>query len=208
MRTTIEEKIENISLLFFSKQGYHETSTAEIARKAGVSEASIFRLFKTKKDLYIHVLTKFGQIAKLDTPSLYASLSFRDLKKDLVTIAASIYEFYFSNIHLTRIYLSNALQINELTGFEYLIYPEIREFVMKYLEEMCTRDYLDRSTVNQMGEYYLSLILQDVIASTTFDKVMSLSEEDLQEYRDLWSKRAGTLLNMFEKSDLEDSNND
>lgn len=35
----------------FSQQGFDGTSTAQIAEKAGVSQATIFRYYKTKEDL-------------------------------------------------------------------------------------------------------------------------------------------------------------
>ncbi len=44
--------------LFFAK-GFNATSTSEIALKAGVAEGTIFRHFKTKKDILIRVLDCF-----------------------------------------------------------------------------------------------------------------------------------------------------
>lgn len=43
-------------LNLFSQQGYDGTSTAQIADKAGVSQATIFKYFKTKQDLLLAIL--------------------------------------------------------------------------------------------------------------------------------------------------------
>ncbi|TYL24110.1 TetR/AcrR family transcriptional regulator, partial [Streptococcus pyogenes] len=40
----------------FSQQGYNGTSTAQIAEKAGVSQATIFKYFKTKSELLSEIM--------------------------------------------------------------------------------------------------------------------------------------------------------
>ena len=40
----------------FSKQGYHGTSTLQIAKEAGVSQATVFKYFKTKEDLLYSII--------------------------------------------------------------------------------------------------------------------------------------------------------
>src|SRR5690242_6552870 len=52
------EEILDAALEVFAEQGYHGASTEEIARRAGISQPYIFRLFGTKKDLYIAVDTR------------------------------------------------------------------------------------------------------------------------------------------------------
>lgn len=44
------------SLDLFAKQGYDGTSTAQIAELAGVSQATIFKYFKTKQDLLVAII--------------------------------------------------------------------------------------------------------------------------------------------------------
>src|SRR5262249_19712630 len=60
-RKTKEERREEIleaALDVFAERGYHGASTEEIARRAGISQPYIFRLFGTKKDLFIAVDTR------------------------------------------------------------------------------------------------------------------------------------------------------
>src|SRR3954468_2562362 len=47
------EQILDAALEGFADQGLHGASTEEIARRAGISQPYIFRLFGTKKELYI-----------------------------------------------------------------------------------------------------------------------------------------------------------
>src|SRR5213595_2961705 len=42
----------------FAERGYQGASTEEIARRAGISQPYVFRLFGTKKDLFLAVNTR------------------------------------------------------------------------------------------------------------------------------------------------------
>jgi AcrR family transcriptional regulator len=52
------EEILDAAQAVFAESGYHGASTEEIARRAGISQPYIFRLFGTKKDLFIAVDTR------------------------------------------------------------------------------------------------------------------------------------------------------
>jgi AcrR family transcriptional regulator len=47
------EEILDAAFAVFAEQGLHGASTEEIARRAGISQPYVFRLFGTKKELYI-----------------------------------------------------------------------------------------------------------------------------------------------------------
>jgi AcrR family transcriptional regulator len=60
-RKTADERREEIlaaALEEFGEHGLHGTSTDDIARRAGVSQPYVFRLFGTKKDLYLEVVKR------------------------------------------------------------------------------------------------------------------------------------------------------
>lgn len=198
MKNTIEERIEEIALLSFSKQGYHETRTSEIAKHARVSETSIFRLFNTKKDLYLHILSKYSKTAKLNQNSIYSNLTFEILPEDLKTIAMHFMRFYFDNIHLTRIYLSNAIQIHDILGYEFLIYPELKDFLQKYLDEMETRGRLLIGSSHTFTDLFLSSIAQDIVSLTTFEKLEVLEKDTEEHLKNLWEHKVTTLLELFD----------
>lgn len=55
-RQTAEERREEVlaaAVEEFARAGYHGASTDAIARKAGISQPYLFRLFGSKKDLYV-----------------------------------------------------------------------------------------------------------------------------------------------------------
>jgi AcrR family transcriptional regulator len=47
------EEITEIALRHFAEGGYHGTSTDAIARDAGISQPYLFRLFRTKRELFL-----------------------------------------------------------------------------------------------------------------------------------------------------------
>lgn len=64
-----KRKVIKAALILFSKQGYDGTSTAQIAETSGMSQATIFKYFKSKDDLLIfiiepiieHLLPEYGK---------------------------------------------------------------------------------------------------------------------------------------------------
>ena len=48
-----KDSILDAALVEFAERGYQGTSTEDIARRAGISQPYLFRLFGTKKDLFI-----------------------------------------------------------------------------------------------------------------------------------------------------------
>lgn len=65
MQTNRKEAILKAAVKLFSEKGYSATTTSEIAKEAGVAEGTIFRYFKTKKDILtgvvIEVIQVFGE---------------------------------------------------------------------------------------------------------------------------------------------------
>jgi AcrR family transcriptional regulator len=52
------EEILDAALVVFAERGIHGASTEEIARLAGISQPYVFRLFGTKKQLYMAVVAR------------------------------------------------------------------------------------------------------------------------------------------------------
>ncbi|MER6422940.1 helix-turn-helix domain-containing protein [Streptomyces sp. NPDC001137] len=61
-RQLASQEILETSLRLFTEQGYDETTIAQIAREAGVSQRTLFRYFGTKEDLLGGDQNRFGQV--------------------------------------------------------------------------------------------------------------------------------------------------
>ena len=67
-RQLASQEILKTALRLFTEQGYDETTIAQIAREAGVSQRTLFRYFGTKEDLLGGGQDRFGQVL-MDTIS-------------------------------------------------------------------------------------------------------------------------------------------
>jgi AcrR family transcriptional regulator len=61
-RQMASREILETALRLFTEQGYDETTIAQIAREAGVSQRTLFRYFGTKEDLLGGNQDRFGQV--------------------------------------------------------------------------------------------------------------------------------------------------
>jgi AcrR family transcriptional regulator len=58
-----EQKILEAAIAVFSEKGFSGATTSEIAKRAGVAEGTIFRYFKTKKDILQGILIQLLNLA-------------------------------------------------------------------------------------------------------------------------------------------------
>ncbi|TLS36111.1 TetR/AcrR family transcriptional regulator [Pseudalkalibacillus caeni] len=103
-------KILEAAVEIFSEKGYAATSTSEIAKKAGVAEGTIFRHYKTKKDLLMSIVTP--TLTKVLAPFMARDFvkkvfendhnSFEDFIRLLIK---NRYEFAKKNLPIIKIFL-------------------------------------------------------------------------------------------------------
>ncbi|KOR90506.1 TetR/AcrR family transcriptional regulator [Paenibacillus solani] len=64
-RNAKKERILNTALKLFSQQGYHATTTKEIAAESGVAEGLIFYHFGDKRKLLLYLVNNFSFVTQL-----------------------------------------------------------------------------------------------------------------------------------------------
>jgi AcrR family transcriptional regulator len=110
----------------FSTKGYAATSTSEIAKKAGVAEGTIFRHYKTKKDLLLSIVTPV--MSKLIAPFIM---------KDLYKVIDQRYETYEDFLRAMiinrRDFLEKNFPILKIMLQEIPFQPELREQFKKHV---------------------------------------------------------------------------
>ncbi|MCC7069726.1 MAG: TetR/AcrR family transcriptional regulator [Deltaproteobacteria bacterium] len=160
--TEKHRRILDAALEMFAEQGYAGTATAEIARKAGVSEAAIFRHYKTKKDLLIGVV---APVLRVVAPALVADVKqimsqrYPDLRSFLAVLVKDRVGFVRRHHRVLRI----ALQ-------ELPFHPEVRAIV----DEVFVRDIYPHATGTitdlqrrgEMMELAPELVMRTIISIT------------------------------------------
>jgi AcrR family transcriptional regulator len=63
-KSEVPSKIIRAAIVLFSRQGYHRTTTDQIARLADVSEVTLYRYFERKEDVFWSALASAFEVAK------------------------------------------------------------------------------------------------------------------------------------------------
>lgn len=110
----------------FAEKGYHASSTSEIAREAGVAEGTIFRHYKTKKELLLAVV--FPLVAKFVMPVLLRDV--RILLEDPSLSTEEVLQRVFKNrLALVEKNWERARVLLQEAAF----HPEIREALFEHV---------------------------------------------------------------------------
>ncbi|MFC4409073.1 TetR/AcrR family transcriptional regulator [Chungangia koreensis] len=133
--TDRQKNIVVAAVEMFAEKGYSGTSTKEIAQKAGVAEGTIFRHYKTKKDLLLAIVTP--TMIKLLAPVIIKDLNkvlnkefenFEDFIREMVANRA---EFLNKNGPTVRVLIQ-----------EIPFHPELKEQFIKHIGEEVYARYL------------------------------------------------------------------
>ncbi|EHQ90081.1 TetR/AcrR family transcriptional regulator [Desulfosporosinus youngiae] len=166
-----EDRIINASILLFAQKGYPAVTTKEIAKKAGVSEMTIFRHFESKYNLFERAFDKFAFSPKFK--SLFESLEW-NLETDLNKICSSFQDVLYRNQQIILMHLKN----EELhPHFETMLseFPnEFKKLLIRYFEEMWSRGAITENpetlAVNflatNFGLFFTSLVMNELTFET------------------------------------------
>lgn len=132
------EQILAVATVFFARQGFNGTTTKEIAAKAGVTEALIFRHFPSKEDLYWAVIqAKIQHNSPRDR--MQARLAAKGTDAEILCgLAGDILERRAKDQTLSRLLLYSALENHSLS------HRFFRAFVSGYYGVLA--EYIERRT--------------------------------------------------------------
>ncbi|WP_349410133.1 TetR/AcrR family transcriptional regulator [Pseudalkalibacillus sp. SCS-8] len=118
--TEKQKKIVQASIEVFAEKGYAGSSTSEIAKKAGVAEGTIFRHYKTKKDLLLSIVAPV--MAKFMAPFII-----KDLHKVFDQEFVS-YEQFLRTLFLNRLtFIKKHLAVVKIMLQEIPFHPELKQ---------------------------------------------------------------------------------
>ncbi|WP_010095714.1 TetR/AcrR family transcriptional regulator [Ornithinibacillus scapharcae] len=118
--TPKQAKIVEAAIEIFSEKGFAATSTSEIAKQAGVAEGTIFRHYKTKKDLLISivmpVISKFAVpfLAEKFLLEVFGDEEFENFDALLRKLIYNRYEFVKKNVQLLKILIQEMAYHSEI----------------------------------------------------------------------------------------------
>lgn len=111
-----KKKVLQTALTLFANSGFHATTTAKIAKQAGVSEGTIYKYFKSKDDLLASILEPILIEIK---DNFFTNLDSYDDLNDLIHfIVTDRVEFINVNFDFIRLLMQEILT-NQLTNQYY-----------------------------------------------------------------------------------------
>lgn len=140
-----EKLILNSACELFSEKGYSATSTNEIAKKAGVSEGTIFRYFNTKNHILKGLLVQLIELVveNIAIPPIEKILQNEDSKDD---------KEIFKEIIMDRMELvHNNFKLFKVIVSEAMFHEDIKEIIYNKLISRATiivEDYYNRMVEN------------------------------------------------------------
>jgi AcrR family transcriptional regulator len=119
--TEKQKSILHASIKLFAEKGFHASSTAEIAKEAGVAEGTIFRHYKSKKDILLAVVAPV--LVKFAAPFILKDV--REIMQEQAQrpFSETVAELYRNRLELV---IKNDKHIRILLQ-EAFFHPEIRE---------------------------------------------------------------------------------
>lgn len=138
-------EIIQAAIELISEKGYYNTSTSEIAKRAGVAEGTIFRHYSTKKDLLVKIVTPV--ITNFAAPMFAEKFVDQVFRKDFAHFEDLMYafiknrfEFAQSNIPLLKILMQELAFHPEIQGsykkvFNEKVYPAFNQTLNFYKEK-------------------------------------------------------------------------
>ncbi len=172
------ERIVNTARSLFAEKGYERTTTAEIAREAGISEGTIYRHFDSKKELLMEcVIPVLENIFDTFTVQYkYHIHQEEDLRQLTIKALEMRMQFFQDNYQTFRILFSE--------------WPYFREMLARYIESVFEQEKKLSGLISQMEEQgqikrtrnYLLFGMGQVMSLWMYLNLKEWSKEDGMEF--------------------------
>ena len=131
-----QASIISAAAALFAAKGFNGTTTREIAKTAGISEALVFKYFPTKRALYAAILAEKVQISQL-MDNVEAAAEKRDDAR-VFTLVASFRIHRGADPSLLRLLLFSALEGHELSDMFFRSRHRVfYEYLAGYIRRRC-----------------------------------------------------------------------
>lgn len=182
------EQILQTAVDLFSQRGFKGTTTKEIARAAGVSEAMVFRHFATKDELYGAILHNKGCLDGVhrfpweENETLQEAIKQKDDFAVFYNIALDAMNKHQADEGFMRLLFYSALEEHALAErFFNEFIARVYEFIGGYVEER-QRDGAFRDLNPQIAvRAFLGMLIHHSLNNILWDKkriILSISNEE------------------------------
>jgi AcrR family transcriptional regulator len=161
-RLTAEERyaqIVKVAMRLFSQKGFNGTTTREIAQQAGISEATIFKHFAKKEDLYSAIIDMQCN-DKLGQSVLIKRLEGKEGRDVFREIASFLIQKHLEDPTFMKLLMFSALEGHKLSDiFIKTRGLEIVDYLAKYINSLIKKGRFKNVNAYLAARAFLGMIL-------------------------------------------------
>jgi AcrR family transcriptional regulator len=175
-----------IAIKLFSEKGFSGTTTREIAQKAGISEAMVFRHFANKEELYHAILDHKAcstgeRVLVWENETFQKLIAEKDDYKVFYNLALNALENHRKDVDFMRLLLHSALEGHELSEmffekFVAKLYDFIGEYIRQRQNDGAMREVEPRVVVRAFLGMLIHQSLNDLLWDTK-QRLLIISKE-------------------------------
>ncbi|UOQ43747.1 TetR/AcrR family transcriptional regulator [Halobacillus salinarum] len=174
------EKIMIAAIDLIAERGYNGVSTEEIAKKAGFSEKTLFRHFKSKQNLLEAAFHRYHY--GVEMRELFSKELVWDLHIDLIMICQNYHRIMYENRKLVQI---SSRERDNLPGFQEETHKhpqQLKEFLTEYFKEMYNNGKIIETDIEKQAVAFLYMNYGIAIGRMNEDPILdSIAIESLIE---------------------------
>lgn len=172
-RMSAEDRRNQIIVIaaeLFSQKGFRGTTTKEIADRAGVSEAIIFRHFATKDELYAAILDfKIRQADERLKAQLSEAAQRKDDKAFFGSLAFEMLEFHCKDETFMRLLLFSGLEGHDLSSiFFHSAARDFKDRIHRYIKQRVADGAFRQMDPAVAARAFVGMVLHQVQVRTIF----------------------------------------
>ena len=182
------EQILQTAVALFAQRGFKGTTTKEIARAAGVSEAMVFRHFENKDALYGAILDTKGcqdgvhKFPWEGNPELLAAMDAKDDFAVFYNIAIASLNKHQADVDFMRLLFYSALEEHELAErFFHEFIERIYQFIGSYVETRKADGAFREMEPRMAVRAFLGMLIHHSLNNLLWDKkrvIINISNEE------------------------------
>lgn len=176
-----EQKIVDATIFLLDKEGMNSTTTKKIAKKAEVSEVTVFRKFKSKDNLLKIAKIYYSDYFLEKISDIFINYEDTDLESLLKHIWGKLVNFLDNNLDIIKIALDELMSNPE----EEKIFSKFSDEVLKNLTNIF-QEQIDKGKIRKINPSAAALTVFSVIVEgIIFWKFESkVSNDDTNKYLD------------------------
>jgi len=169
IKISTRDKILESAIRLFAEKGFSGTTTREIAGKAGVNEALIFRYFSTKRDLYSAIIErKISEEPGFEYP-LEAFKETRDDWLIFKSIAIRMFDCVEKDPCFIRLLHFSALEGHELSDMFFDTYVQYQRMLLSdYIERRISEGAFKNVNPVLAARAFIGMVINYILVQEIF----------------------------------------